>query len=194
MNIEKFSFILVLLLFSSVALAHPDHFSYESSGFSSGLLHPLTGFDHLIAMFAVGLWAAQQQGKSRLAVPTTFVATMLIGGLLGANLGTSLPFMENAIAVSVLALGLLVALAVRLPLLISVLVSALFAINHGYAHGMEIPDLADPVGFTMGFVLATIGLHAAGFGLVSSLPARFAPLTRVLGTFSAGVGLWMLAV
>jgi urease accessory protein len=193
MNIKRYLFILISLLFSSMALAHPGHFSYESFGFSSGLLHPLTGFDHLIAMFAVGLWAAQQQGKTRLAVPTTFVATMLIGGLLGVNLGASWPFVENAIAVSVLALGLLVTLAVRLPLLISVLVTALFAINHGYAHGMEIPELANPAGFAMGFALVTIGLHAVGFGLVSSLPARFAPLTRMLGTFSAGVGLWMLA-
>jgi urease accessory protein len=143
-------------------------------------------------MFAVGLWAAQQQGKARLAVPTTFVAAMLIGGLLASNLGVWLPFVENGIAVSVLALGLLVALSVRLSLLSSVLTAALFAINHGYAHGMEIPDLASPAGFAMGFVIATIGLHAAGFGLVSFLPARFAPLTRVLGTFSAGVGLWML--
>jgi urease accessory protein len=176
-----------------MALAHPGHFSHESSGFFSGLLHPLTGFDHLLAMFAVGLWAAQQQGKTRLAVPTTFVATMLIGGLLGINLSISLPFVENAIAASILALGLLVALAVRLSLLSSVLTTALFAINHGYAHGVEIPDLASPAGFAMGFVLATIGLHAAGFGLVNFLPVRFAPLTRVLGTFSAGVGMWMLA-
>lgn len=193
MKTKKHLSMLVLLLFSGVALAHPGHTGHEISGFASGLLHPLTGLDHLLAMFAVGLWAAQQQGKARLAVPATFILTMLFAGLLAAYFGMTLPFVESAIAVSVFALGLLVALAVRLPLFVAMLATALFAINHGYAHGVEIPVLASPAGFAMGFVLATMVLHVVGFGLVSFLPPRFAPLVRTLGTFSAGAGLWLLA-
>ncbi|BAW80157.1 HupE/UreJ protein [Candidatus Nitrosoglobus terrae] len=192
MGAKKLLYITALLLFSGVALAHPGHFGHESFGFVSGLLHPLTGFDHLIAMFAVGLWAAQQQGAARLIVPATFVIAMLMGGLLSAYLNIPLLFIENGIAVSVLALGLLVALAVHLPLRISVLMIALFAINHGYAHGIEIPDLANPAGFIVGFVLSTIGLHGTGFGLANILPDRFFSLIRALGVFFAGAGLWML--
>ncbi|ABA59322.1 HupE/UreJ protein [Nitrosococcus oceani ATCC 19707] len=193
MKTKKYLSILALLLFSSIALAHPGHTEHDFSGFISGLLHPLTGLDHLLAMFAVGLWAAQQQGKARLVVPATFILAMLFAGLSAAYLGITLPFVENAIAVSVLALGLLVALAIRLPLFVAILGTALFAVNHGYAHGVEIPVLASPAGFAMGFVLATMALHAIGFGLVSFLPPRFAPLVRMLGTCSAGAGLWLLA-
>lgn len=193
MNIKKYLPVLPLLLFSGIALAHPGHTGHDSAGFVSGLLHPLTGLDHLLAMFAVGLWAAQQQGRARFMVPATFVAAMLLSGLLAIQLGIVFPFVEGAIAASVLALGLLVTLAVRLPLLIAVLATALFAINHGYAHGVEIPALASPAGFATGFVLATVVLHAAGFGLVNFLPARFASLARFLGTVAVGAGLWMLA-
>lgn len=193
MDIKKYVSLFALLLFSSIAMAHPGHSGHEGFGFDSGFLHPLTGFDHLLAMFAIGLWAAQQQGKARFVVPATFVITMLLGGLLASNLGVWLPFLENAIAVSVLALGLLVALVLRPPLPLAMLATALFAINHGYAHGMEVPALASPARFALGFLLATIALHAAGFGLANILSTRYAPFIRAFGIFSAGAGLWMLA-
>ncbi|CAH9017676.1 HupE/UreJ family protein [Candidatus Nitrosacidococcus sp. I8] len=192
MNINYLFNFLGLLLFSSIVLAHPGHTNHEFMGFSHGFLHPFTGFDHLMAMLAIGLWAAQQQGKTRLAIPVTFVAAMLVGGLLGIYFNTTLPFIENAIAVSVLALGLFVALAIRLPLFFSIGITALFAINHGYAHGIEIPTLDNPIGFALGFVLATTLLHGLGYGLAYFMPTRFAALTRILGVFSVGAGLWLL--
>ncbi|EOQ81860.1 hypothetical protein K652_03053 [Pseudomonas aeruginosa VRFPA02] len=109
MKLPKLLAALALLAAPALAFAHPGHGEH---GLVAGLAHPLTGLDHLLAMFAVGLWAAQQQGAARLALPCTFVGTMLVGGLLGFE-GLQLPFMETGIAASVLALGLCVALAVR---------------------------------------------------------------------------------
>ncbi|CDF86524.1 hypothetical secreted protein [Pseudomonas knackmussii B13] len=106
MSLRKSLYALALFLTPAIAFAHPGH---GDNGLAAGVLHPLTGLDHLLAMFAVGLWAAQQKGAARLALPCTFVGTMLLGGLLGFD-GVQLPFIETGIAASVLALGLCVAL------------------------------------------------------------------------------------
>ncbi|MBH9378241.1 HupE/UreJ family protein, partial [Pseudomonas aeruginosa] len=140
MKLPKLLAALALLAAPALAFAHPGHGEH---GLVAGLAHPLTGLDHLLAMFAVGLWAAQQQGAARLALPCTFVGTMLVGGLLGFE-GLQLPFMETGIAASVLALGLCVALAVRPPLPLAMAATALFALAHGVAHGLELPSLARP--------------------------------------------------
>ena len=115
MNLRKTLFALALFLSPAVAFAHAGH---DHAGILAGLAHPLFGLDHLLAMLAVGLWAAQQSGAARWALPLTFVASMLVGGLLGFN-GVQIPLMETGIAASVLAFGLLVAVAMRLPLLIA---------------------------------------------------------------------------
>ncbi|TRX73978.1 HupE/UreJ family protein [Pseudomonas mangiferae] len=177
------------LLGPTLAFAHPGH---DSTGLLAGVAHPLTGLDHLLAMLAVGLWAAQQQGAARWALPATFVGSMLVGGLLGFS-GVALPFLETDIAASVLALGLLVALAVRPPLALALGLTALFAVAHGTAHGLELPDLASPWTFAAGFVAATAALHAAGYGVVRVLPRAAAPLVRLAGAVSAVIGAWMLA-
>ncbi len=140
MKLPKLLAALALLAAPALAFAHPGHGEH---GLVAGLAHPLTGLDHLLAMFAVGLWAAQQQGAARLALPCTFVGTMLVGGLLGFE-GLQLPFMETGIAASVLALGLCVALAVRPPLPLAMAATALFALAHGVAHGLELPASPAP--------------------------------------------------
>ncbi|MCQ4239897.1 HupE/UreJ family protein, partial [Stutzerimonas stutzeri] len=112
MNLRKPLLATLLLLSPTLALAHPGH---DHAGVLSGIAHPVFGLDHLLAMVAVGLWAAQQTGKARWALPLIFVATMLLGGLAGFA-GIEMPLMETGIAGSVFALGLLVALAVRPPL------------------------------------------------------------------------------
>ncbi|WP_236461580.1 HupE/UreJ family protein, partial [Pseudomonas syringae] len=129
MNYKKALGALALLLVPTLALAHPGH---GDNGLIAGISHPLGGLDHLLAMLAVGLWAAQQQGAARWALPCTFVGTMLIGGVLGFE-GLNLPALESGIAASVLALGLAVALAVRPPLALAVAATALFALFHGVA-------------------------------------------------------------
>ncbi len=189
MTLRKALYALALFLTPALAFAHPGH---DSSGLMAGVAHPVTGLDHLLAMLAVGLWAAQQQGAARWALPVTFVGTMLLGGLLGFE-GLELPFMETGIAASVLALGLLVAVAVRPPMFVAVSLTALFALAHGVAHGLELPDLSSPWGYAAGFVAATAALHAAGYGLVRVLPQAAAPLVRVAGGASAVAGAWLLA-
>lgn len=179
----------VLVLSPALALAHPGH---DHAGVLSGIAHPVFGLDHLLAMLAVGLWAAQQTGRARWTLPLTFVATMLFGGLFGFT-GTDLPLMEAGIAGSVLALGLLVALAVRPPVAVATGLTALFALSHGVAHGLELPALASPWGYAVGFVIATAALHGLGYAVARSLPQVAAPLVRVAGAASALAGAWMLA-
>src|SRR5262249_25638018 len=110
----------------------------EAHGFTSGLNHPLHGLDHILAMVAVGLWAAQLGGRALWVLPASFVGFMTLGGALGMS-GMHLPLVEAGIIASVVALGIFVAASARLPLLASVAVTGLFAMFHGHAHGTEIP-------------------------------------------------------
>jgi urease accessory protein len=129
-----------------------------------GLAHPLTGLDHLLATFAVGLWAAQRGGRAIWIVPTAFVLAMTVGASLGIS-RVAIPFVEPAIVISVLILGVFIAAAVKLPLSISAAIVGLFAIAHGYAHGTEIPATASGLTYTLGFIAATIVLHATGISV-----------------------------
>lgn len=189
MKLQKLFAASALLLSPALALAHPGH---DHAGVMSGIAHPIFGLDHLLAMLAVGLWAAQQTGKARWALPLTFVAAMLVGGLFGFT-GMQLPFMETGIAGSVLALGLLVALAVRPPLAVAAGLTALFALSHGVAHGLELPALSSPWGYAAGFIVATAMLHGAGYVVARNLPQVAAPLVRIAGAASALAGAWLLA-
>ena len=151
--------LLPLCLFAGAASAHTGH--HAVAGFSSGFGHPFSGLDHLLAMIAVGLWAAQQGGRALWAVPAAFVSTMLAGGAL-AWMGLPLPHAETGIAVSVLVLGLLVAARRRWGVVIGMAIAAGFALFHGYAHGLEMPQASSAALYAAGFTLATTLLHAAG--------------------------------
>lgn len=188
MTYKKALAALALLLAPALAFAHPGH---DESGLLAGVSHPLSGIDHLLAMIAVGLWAAQQKGAARWALPCAFVGTMLLGGVLGFE-GLTLPGLETGIAASVMALGMAVALAVRPPLFMAVAATALFALFHGVAHGNELPEMASPWAYAAGFVAATAALHAAGYAVVRVLPQAAAPLVRVAGAVSAAVGVWLM--
>ncbi|GAB7530700.1 HupE/UreJ family protein [Pseudomonas sp. 3A(2025)] len=189
MNVSKTLAVVALLIAPGLAFAHPGH---SDNGLIAGLGHPLGGLDHLLAMLAVGLWAAQQSGAARWALPVTFVGALLVGGLLGFA-GLQLPALESGIAASVLALGLAVALAVRPPLVLAVIATAIFALFHGVAHGLELPEMSSAWSYAAGFVAATAALHAAGYAVVRYLPQAAAPLVRVAGAASAMAGAWLLA-
>lgn len=175
-----------MLLVPSVAFAHPGHGADMS--LMRGLLHPLTGLDHVLAMTAVGLWAAQQSGRALWAWPLTFVSVMLVGGVLGME-GLALPAIEPAIAASVFVLGLLVAASTAMPVWAGAALVGLFALFHGNAHGLEAPASGAAAIYALGFVMATALLHVAGlvWGLTLA-STRAQGLMRAGGLVTAGIG------
>lgn len=152
---------LSLLAASPAAFAHPGHLA--GSGFASGLLHPFTGLDHLLAMIAVGLWAAQRGGRYLFVIPASFVAMMALGAVAGVS-GIGLPLVEPGILGSLIVFGLLIALDARLPLAAGMAVIGSFALFHGYAHAVEMPSQAHLAVFGSGMLLSSIVLHLVGIG------------------------------
>lgn len=157
------------LLFSLFAVLLPTSaFAHvgvgDASGFGHGFAHPMSGFDHILAMVAVGIFAAQLGGRALWLVPLAFVSTMIVGGALGIA-EISVPFVEIGIGLSVVVLGLAVAFALPLPTTIAMALVGFFAIFHGHAHGAEMPETASGLAYGAGFVIATSLLHAAGIGL-----------------------------
>ena len=188
---SKSSSLLAAALFltvTSAALAHPQ--GAEANGVACGFAHPLSGWDHLLAMIAIGLWAAQLGGRACWQVPAAFVGVMAVSAVGGHFVGV-IPGLEQGIAASVLALGLLVAWTGRLPLVASVTLAGIFATFHGLAHGAEMPATAGGLAYGAGFVAATALLHLSGIGLgfgAKHLSER-APRLIGLGIAAAGAGL-----
>lgn len=164
----------------------------SAGGFGQGFEHPLTGPDHFLAMFAVGIWGAQMGGRAVWALPVTFPLIMSAGGVAGM-LGLPLPHVELGIALSILALGAAIALAWRPGEAVALVVIGVFAICHGYAHGVELPSAADPADFAAGFVIATGLIHVLGVGVGLGLGKPFGGrLARALGAVIAVGGLYYL--
>ncbi len=180
----------VALLMPTAAFAHPGH--DEAASLAAGLSHPLTGFDHVAAMVAVGLWAALKGGRALWAWPAAFVGVMLIGGVLGM-MQVPLPFVEPGILASVVVLGAMVALAIDVPVGYGALVVGTFALLHGYAHGLEAPGATGGFSYMIGFALATAVLHGAGIAAALALkPARRRPLVRLAGAACVVIGVALI--
>ena len=150
------------LLFSGMADAHT--FGVPGAGFAEGLAHPFMGIDHLLAMMAVGVWAVQVGGRGIWQIPAVFMLMMTAGAGL-AYLGLNLPYVEAAILLSVIGLGLMVATSANLSRGLGVWLVGLFALFHGHAHGLEMPEAGAPLAYAGGFLLATLCLHLLGMGL-----------------------------
>lgn len=178
-----------ILLAPAAASAHTG--IGDTSGLAHGFAHPFSGPDHLLAMFAVGLFAFRLGGAARWAVPVAFVGMMVAGGMLGFE-GVELPFVETGIALSVLALGLAVAAGVAPPVAVAAALVGFFAIFHGHAHGGELPAGVGAASYTAGFVLATGLLHAAGLAVGALLTGRVAAV-RFGGAAVALAGVALLA-
>jgi len=150
------------LLWAAPALAHVQ--KGEAAGFVTGLLHPISGLDHVLAMVAVGLWGAQLGSPAIWMLPVAFPMVMAFGGMLGL-MGVALPGVEVAIALSGILLDSAVMLEVRPRVVFAAALVAFFAVFHGHAHGTELPAGQSSLLYSLGFIVATGTLHAVGIGI-----------------------------
>ncbi len=176
------------LALPEAALAHAQGHTGEDAGFLAGFLHPILGWDHVAAMVAVGLWGAFLRAPAIWLLPVIFPLVMAFGALIGI-LGFTLPLVETGIALSGVVLGLMILTKAKPALWIAGLLVGFFAIFHGYAHGVELPDSAHAYAFIIGFVIATGLLHVAGiaFGTLTRWPAGTIAVQST-GAVIAGVG------
>jgi urease accessory protein len=154
--------LVLLLLWPVAALAHIQ--AGEAGGFLSGLSHPVSGLDHVLAMVAVGLWGAILGAPAIWMLPVAFPMMMAFGGMLGL-IGLPLPGVEAGIAVSAIVLGAMVLSEARPPLPVAVVIVAFFAVFHGHAHGTELQPGQNALLYSLGFVIATGLLHAVGISI-----------------------------
>ncbi len=184
---------LFVALFPSVALAHTG--VGETSGFLHGFAHPVSGLDHVLAMVMVGVFAYQLGSRALWLVPTTFVLVMALGGTLGI-VGISVPYVEVGIALSVLVLGAIVALGVKAPTAVAMGTVGLFAIFHGHAHGVEMPEDAGGLAYAAGFMIATGSLHFVGISIglvIGKVEERYGQIAlRSTGAAAALAGVALL--
>ena len=183
------------VLCSAILLAAPasaHSVGNSAVGFAAGFLHPLTGLDHMLAMVSVGIWGAQLGAPALWLLPIAFPLVMAVGGALGI-VGVPLPGSEVLVALSVLVLGAFVVYGRPVPVGAALAIVGVFAIAHGHAHGAELPNAADALAFTIGFVGATGLLHLAGIGI--GLLGRFpsgAVAIRAFGLLIAVTGGYFL--
>jgi urease accessory protein len=179
-------------LLPGFALGHVESGVVGDGGFFSGLIHPVTGLDHVVAMVAVGLWGAILGAPAIWVLPIAFPLIMTVGAVLGI-LDVPVPAIDLGIAASAIVLGGMVAANARPPLAIAFLLIAFFAIYHGHPHGAALPDFGVPILYAAGFVVATGLLHVTGiaFGLLYRWPAGKTAV-RALGAGIAFVGGYFL--
>jgi len=158
--------VVLALLLGALTLPLPlaAHEGGSAAGLISGLYHPISGLDHVLAMIAVGIWGAQLGAPAIWVLPVTFPMVMALGGMLGL-LGLVLPGAELGIGVSALILGLMVAMEVKPDLRLAAALVGFFAVFHGYAHGVELPEGQSGILYSIGFVASTGTLHASGIAL-----------------------------
>jgi len=185
----KFIATVFLVTASTAAFAHTGH---GVSSFTAGLAHPFSGLDHLLAMVAVGLWAAQSGGRRMWLLPAMFMTMLAVGAGVSMQWQHPLPLIETGVALSVLALGLLIALSLQLPIWQSTAITALFGMLHGYAHGLELPGSAAPVSYALGFLTATAALHLGGIAAGATTRTRYAVLAKIAGGVIAMSGMGLL--
>jgi len=185
---KKMMLLLTMLAFPAISLAHPGH---DMASFVGGFSHPFTGLDHLLVMLAVGYWAGQSQTAVRWQIPLQFVLFMLIGVGLGALIA-GMAFVEVAIAVSVLAMGLVILLSTAFSRLWQWLLTSVFALLHGFVHGQELVATGNGLLSVAGMLLATVSLLAIGVYLASFKNTIGAVLQRGLAAMLAVSGAYLL--
>ncbi len=184
MRMKNIWMVAATLAMPAMAWAHPGH----GGGLVEGLAHPLTGWDHLLAMLAVGVLGARMGGRAIWALPLAFVLALAIGAMLGVAELTWGP-VETVVALSVVGLGLWMASGQNLPIKLGVAAVAFFGLYHGMAHGAEV--IGNPVAFMVGMVVMSALLHFSGVLAVRKAQHTWAQRTiqlAGLGMAAAGVG------
>ncbi|WP_339806983.1 HupE/UreJ family protein [uncultured Marinobacter sp.] len=176
----------VLMLAATAAFAHPGH-DHSTNGLISGLLHPLLGLDHLLAMAAIGFWSVRQGDLMKRATPLFVVGGMILGAGI-AFAGIALPGVETGIVLSVMVAGILIAAMAKLPTAIGGTLVAAFMVFHGHAHGTEMPAGAALAAYLVGFSIATLAITFAGRGLGALLMKADNRIARGVGVALAGTG------
>ncbi|MES2671968.1 MAG: HupE/UreJ family protein [Pseudomonadota bacterium] len=166
---------------------------FASAGFVSGLLHPLSGLDHLLAIFAVGVWASQHRGRARRALAVVFPVMMVAGAVLG-SLGLVFSGIEAGIAISVAVLGVLIARSIRLSMSVGAFLVACFALAHGYQHVVEMSAAYSLYAYCAGFALSTVLILASGLALGAGSTRMFARSSRRwTGAVIATAGMYFIS-
>lgn len=178
-----------LLLTSVTAAAHPGH---GETGFSSGLLHPMLGLDHLLAMAAIGFWSLRQSKNLKRGTPLFMIGGMFLGAGI-AFAGVSVPGVETGIALTVMLAGVLIATLVKLPTAVGGSLVAAFMVFHGYAHAAEMPMGAHFAAYMAGLALTTVAIAFVGRGLGAWLATSDNRLIRGIGVSVVGAGILFAA-
>ena len=186
--------LLLLLLFPMILNAHEAN-NLPYGPFLSGITHPVLGFDHFLAMVSVGMVSAQIGGAAIWSIPLTFVSVMFLGGLMGISLGGMSGY-EIGIALSVLFLGAVLAADKEINYLFAMIAVAIFAVFHGYAHGQEIPVIAEPKPYIAGIMTGTIMLHNTRL-LLADISTHYRTgkvILRCTGFLIAVVGVYFFTI
>jgi urease accessory protein len=171
---KKYVAALAAFITPTAAFAHTGNGMAHVHGIAQGFLHPITGADHVMAMFTVGLLAYVVGGRALWLVPAAFISMMAVGGALGMS-GINLPFVELGIGLSIVVIGGAAAFGKNLSVSAAMALVGTFAVFHGFAHGAEMPADASGLSYAIGFMSATAALHAAGIAVgiaVSKIAAR----------------------
>jgi len=188
-KMTKFLLTVGLMMTATLAMAHPGHGEQVSNGFLSGLLHPMMGLDHLLAMGAIGFWSIRQNTTMKRGTPLFAVGGMIAGaGLAWAGISLAGVGVETGIAMSVLLVGVLIATLAKLPTAIGGTLVALFMVAHGYAHGTEMTQGSSLLLYMAGFVVATLAITFVGRGLGTMMLKADNRITRALGGVVAIIG------
>ncbi len=190
-------FLVIVLLMCFLPQDVLAHGLGHTSGFKAGLLHPVLGLDHLLAMVSVGIVSTQISGRAIWTVPASFVLIMTFGGFAGMqsfdflDINTIITLVEQGIIISVIALGFAIALDKSIPMWIAMLACGFFGFFHGFAHGVEVPDITFSLPYIGGFMIATTALHIVGVGIgeVAKKLSGGITVLRYTGAVILGIGL-----
>lgn len=181
---------LLSLVVATPAMAHTGH--EAATGLLAGLTHPFTGLDHILAMLAIGAWAAMQKKPQQLSIPLTFLVFLGVGFSLAIN-GAVLPLIEQTIAASVLISGLIIGTTVRLPTAVSLVLTLLFALAHGQAHGLEAASHSALL-FALGFMGSSAALLLTGMAAHTAFRSTTLRIAHVSGVLLTSIGGYLLLV